>query len=229
MGFDDTKIIPKQHSTESMKSWEGAVQLNVGDKPFQINKYGKHFSIGDISFSPGPTAANVISDYYVAKHFGFELITNSVTSILSPLLTDLKDCALNTSSAQTIICDNIPNFQFENGPYHPIIEDLRSESLIKSFRKKIDEVTLNKSTREILLLRQEMEKSMDRYLYELILKTMDKKQVFKSICTSIVGQIPVIGNISGGLEGGLNVLNNIVVRNEAGWIGFVAKAKLTLD
>jgi hypothetical protein len=227
--FQIEKYISNETLRDSGISWKNAIELNVGTNRFGIDNHGRGFQIGSINASPNPTARNLIIDDFIANHFGLELITNSLTSILASSTTIDTKGELKNSLTQLLICENIPNFQLAEGPYHELIEDLRSESLLKSFRNKIDTVSENKSKTDLDLLKAEIEKSMDRYLYELIIKQVDRKQIFKSVSSAVIGQVPVLGNIYGGLEGGWNVYNSIKDRKEAGWIGFLAKARLKFD
>jgi hypothetical protein len=223
------KHIPQEILQKSYDMWDQAIELNVGNNNLGIDGHGNSFKIGGIGIYPNPTPQNLMIDDHIANHFGFELITNSKTSVLaSATKIDTKE-ELKNSLTQLLICENVPNFQLPEGPYHEVIEDLRTENLLKSFRKKIESVTENKSKEELSSLKKELEKSMETYLHELLLATIDKKQIFRSVASTIIGQIPIIGNVYGVLEGGRNVYNNIKDRQEAGWMGFLAKAKISFQ
>ena len=164
------KYIPRDTLVNSSDNLIKAIELNIGQERRRIDNHGRNFKIGKIDTTPNPTARNLIIDDFIASQFGFELIMNSLTSVLAtPAKIDIKS-ELENSLTQLLICENIPNFQLLEGPYHALIEDLRSECLLKYFRNKIEYVTENKSKEELLELKLELKKSMNKYLYELIIK-----------------------------------------------------------
>lgn len=222
------KYIPKDKMHITWDIWKPTVELNVGVGKNGVDNHGRSFNIGKIHATPNPTAINLILDDFLANYFGFELITNSVTSILANTTTSKKQNDLERNLIQFLLCSNIPNFQLIDGPYHVLIEELRTEDLLKEFRKKIDNTTQNRSNEDLNKLKLDLENSMNDYLYGLILKNLDQEQIYKALCNVTIGQIPVLGNIYGALEGGMTVYNNIKDRKEVGWIGFVAKSRLLI-
>ncbi|HYG49289.1 MAG TPA: hypothetical protein VD905_00225 [Flavobacteriales bacterium] len=209
--------------------WIKSIEINVGKERWGIDNHSRHFKLGKIGVIPNPTIGNLMIDDYIANHYHLELITNSYTSVLASSTNVKSEDGLKNSLTQLLICENIPNFQLESGPYHSFIDDLRSEPLLINFRKKIDEITKNKKPEEADNLKKELNKAMEIYQNELILKIMDKNQLFKSVGKFIIGKAPVVGNVYEGLNGGMEVYKNLKTKEGAGWIGFLAKSRLLQD
>lgn len=206
-------------------AWESTLKINLGNKVKGIDNHSRSIDYGKISFTPNPTALNLIIDDFIATEFGLELITNSATSVYAESTNKSLIGLSKTKINQHLICDNIPNFQLEDGPYHDFIEDLRSESLLKQFRTKIDELIKN-PIEDIQNLKEELNTAMEKYLYELFLKNLDQTQIFKGLLNAGIGQVPILGNIYSAFDGGKTIYTNIQNRKELGWMGFVAKARL---
>ncbi|WP_346986575.1 hypothetical protein [Chryseobacterium sp. POE27] len=204
--------------------WEKSMEMNIGPNNGYDN-HGRGFKLGNLDVSLNPSALNLMIDDYISQKFNFDLITNSVTNSIATSQNLNKNYSKNRLT-QILICENIPNFQLSDGPYHEIIDDLRSESLLKNFREKIDNISILKTETDFYKTKEELEKAMDVYLAELILKHLSNANIFKSTSSAVIGQVPILGNIYGVVEGGVEIYKNIKDRNEAGWIGFLANAKL---
>ena len=210
------------------ETFRNSVSLNMAGREDGIDNHGRPFMLGKLQTSPNPTPENLIVDDYIASKLGFELITNSITEQYA-LLTRSLENPDERILTQHLICENIPNFQLELGPYHELIEDLRSESLIKSFREKLAGKLDERDSKSIEQLKIELEKEMNDYLLRLIIKHVDKNRIYKGTSSAIFGQIPILSNVYSGIEGGMEVYNGIKDKKKVGWMGFLAKAKMKFD
>jgi hypothetical protein len=226
---DVIKSLPEGKNSIKWDHWKHGLELNLGNELPVVDNHGRSFLFGGLHTFPNPDPKNLLVDDFLASEFGMELITNTVTAPLSALTTASGTGHLETALTQLLICENIPNCQWKEGPYLPFIDDLRSENTIKKFRLKISEVTANKSPGDLIGLKTSLEKSMDRYLNELIIKQVDSQRIFKSIFNAIISWIPVLSDIYGRLDGGKQVLESIRNRKENGWMGFIAKSRLKMD
>ena len=212
----------------SFDTWGEAIELNLRDKKNYIDNHGRNFDFGKIKPTPNPTPINLMIDDFISEQLGFELITNSVTNnYVLNTVKNLENSDLRILT-QNIICENIPNFQLENGPYHELIEDLRSDNLVKKFRSQMESSLSISKGKTLAQIKSELEEQMNTYLYELILKKIDTSNIHKGIISAVGGQVPILSNVYSALEGGAMVYNNIKDRKEVGWMGFIAKAKLKM-
>jgi hypothetical protein len=192
--------------------------IDTSSRPFKIGNRLKHASADP---------RNLLIDDLIAREYGMQLITNSMTSgCLAALRKPERAKANELVLTQYLLCENVPNFQFKEGPYHALIADLRSDNLLENFRKRIQGVVARRPEESPAQLKKEMEDAMTRYLNELIIKTVDKKNIYVGVASAILGQIPVIGNVYGAFEGGAEVYERIKERTDVGWMAFIAKARL---
>ncbi|QIE58718.1 hypothetical protein G5B37_03815 [Rasiella rasia] len=210
-------------------NWNEAIELNLGDKKRFVDNHSRGYPFGKINPAPNPTPLNLMIDDHIAGKFGFELITNSVTNqyVLNTRKASKDSDLLNLT--QSVLCENIPSFQLEDGPYHELIEDLRSDEYLKRFRRELDLSLLTQENKSIQEIKTELEAKMSKYLNELILRELDEANIQNGIFNATVGQIPVLSNVYSGLDGGAQVLSTIQKRKEVGWMGFVAKVKNRLS
>lgn len=230
------KHFPKEDAQINWNMWKSSVRLNLDYDLFVqletrgIDNHSRMFFLGKTKQTPKPDPRNLLIDDFIATHYKLELITNSMTSsCLNAVSSTSVDQHAKLALTQNLICNNIPNFQLKDGPYHSFIEDLRSEELLKNFRKKIASAIEENPHYDIGELKKELESAMDKYLNELILKHISKKEIYKSAASTIIGQVPVLSNIYGGIEGGVKIYNTIKDRKQLGWMGFIAKSRLLQD
>lgn len=217
-----SKIIPAEKREEARSAYDRARHLNIQDG-WLADNHGRGISVGNDGAMPNPTENNLIIDDYIARQFGLELITNSYTYYAS---TTFVSHEVSRQLAHAVLAKNIPNFQMIDGPYHPLIDDLRSDSFLKDFRGKVKDLANTSDISVITNLSEQMEHQFDLYTTALVLKHFDKKRIFKGIADAVVGQVPILSNVYSAVDGGKTVFDAINARKNYGWVGFLANAKL---
>lgn len=217
-------------SLEGIKwsSWTDAIERNLKERKQYVDSHGRSFNLGNLNASPRPTPINLLIDDFLANQFNLELITNTVTNQYA-LTTKKFENTEERILTQYLLCENIPSFQLELGPYHELIEDIRSDKLIKNFRNKMTSVLSSNETKSIETLKENLEKEMTNYLHKLIIKQVDQKRIIKGSSSVIFGQVPILSNVYSGLEGGAEVYNGIKDRKTSGWMAFIAKVKQRIN
>jgi hypothetical protein len=188
-----------------------------------VKSQGKKFHLnGKAEVVPGCLIpSNYIFDHIIADTFNFDLVTNTFfQKAIKP-----KFSVLNQSSIATrLICDEFPNFQAVDGPYLDLIEDFRSDSALKSFRKKIT-LLENPDPQEIQPIIAALDSELRHAGESLIKEACGPGRIYKGLCNSIIGQIPLISNIFSALEGIHSIYKAIKERRQFQWMAFVSRSK----
>lgn len=215
--------IPNELSTQANSAYKNAISLNTNGS-WSLSVGGNNTSVYENVFFPEP-APDEFNKYYddkISEHFGFDLITNSLTSYMG-VVKLLGGSKLNLT--EKIITNSIPNFQFEEGPYHPMVEDMRSDPYLNSFREKVSTITEISSPTDIDGLCKDLDRQLNLYHDELVLKNLSKSQVFKGALAAIVGQVPIVGNVVSLLDGGVKMRDSVRNRRNYGWAGFISSIR----
>lgn len=165
--------------------------------------------VKDLPLRAGSLPENYMFDVLVKEQIErrsfhkVELIANSNVHLEEYLLQARK---LELSS--TLILNGIPNYLTRQGPYHPVVEELRDNKNLKYYRKwvmsahpRLLSVEMKEAQEAI---EQELldiqEKIMLRYFDEHSIKSLVKSSAKTIICASLE-TIPVVGPIVGGIVG----------------------------
>jgi len=223
------KLQIEQHdifSSENQLSWEEVLKINLGYVEEPIDNHGRGVEMGNLYFSLNSTPYNLNIDKFIAEKYGLELITSTITN---QMMKDDNRFNIAADLTQIMLVENIPNFQLLEGPYHPFLEELRKEELISYFRNKITDITLGKDFKDITKLKEDLNKQMDVYKDELVLKALSKTRVYKSALDAVTGQIPLLSNIYS-IGDSLNNLNSFVnERKINGWAGFIVQGRQIIN
>lgn len=211
-----TVALPMQIQHSSLVSQHSVVGRHVKSQGKELHLHGKAI------VRPGCLSVrNHILDRIVADTLRFDLVANSVfSSAVQPRLSAFE----HTSISQRLICAEFPNYQAVDGPYLELIEDFRSDSAIKSFRKRITSLE-TPDPHEIQPIIAALESEMQRAGERLIRDAANPMRIYKGICNSILGQIPVISTIFGALDAIHNIYKAIKDKKQLEWMAFVSRTK----
>jgi hypothetical protein len=214
-------LISKESQQKAWNSQLKSIQVNA-DEDWEVDVHSRWLSIGNGSSTPKPSEYNLMLDDYISSQFDLDLITNSYTSFAA---TEFIPTELSRQLAHLVIVDNIPNFQFLEGPYHPLIEELRSDGFLVEFKKKITHMSSGKNLDDLKKISSDLKIQFDDYSKSLISRALSKKRIYKGIADFVLGQIVILSNIYSALDGGNTIYNAINDRKSLGWAGFMANIK----
>lgn len=199
--------------------------------------------VKDLPLRAGTLPENYVFDVLVKEQIErrsfhkVEVIANSNVHLEEYLLQERK---LELSS--TLILNGIPNYLTRQGPYHPVIEELRDNKYLKYYREWIISTHPHLLSVEMKEAQEAIEQELQDIQKELMLRFFDEhsqESLVKSaaktvICTSLEA-VPVAGPIIGGIVG---MASDVVefasdameVRNADNdrWAAFTVEARNTL-
>lgn len=165
--------------------------------------------VKDVLLRAGTLPQNYVFDVLVKEQIEqrsfhkVEVIANSNVHLEEYLFQERK---LELSS--TLILNGIPNFLTRQGPYHPVIEELRDNKYLKYYRKWIMSAHPHLLSVEMKEAQEAIEQELQDIQQKMMMRYFDehsKKSLIKSsaktvICTSLEA-VPVVGPIIGGIVG----------------------------
>jgi hypothetical protein len=187
-------------------------------------KYDNHArsqKLGELILMATPGSyQNFLVDHYVANKFELELLENSVNS---QWMMNFEKSLLALQTSEKLLAPRIPSLQTMEGPYHPFVEDLRSDNLLKSYRTKLQDITKNAMFEELETLRKNLNNEYERIVAELASANFSNARIVDGAASLTLGQIPVVSNITSGIQGVREIAGTYKNRRDHGWIGFLTR------
>lgn len=182
--------------------------------------------IGNSEFMARYTIDNLILDIEILKrlkNMNFELVTNSFTQ---NYFYEENQVLKASRLSELIIIENIPNYLTPDGPYHPCIEDARSDSYLIDFRKWITNTTEKLNVEYVESFKKGVQSSIQRAQDELFLKYYDVKTHYKSIGKTLAGFVlssfvPGVGALHSLIEKEIELSK----QEESRWQAFIISSK----
>jgi len=187
----------------------------------RYDNHSRTQKFGELSVLPTPgNYANFIIDNYIATRFDLELAENTINA---EWLTEFRENILLVQTTQKILTERIPSLQTIEGPYHPIIEDFRKDSLLESYRNKVTEACQSHSYDQLPILCKKLGDEYDRMAAELAATRFGVSRLVDGGVSLSVGQVPVAGNVSSAIQGVREISGYFRDKKKRGWVGFIAR------
>ncbi|WP_142454277.1 hypothetical protein [Gracilimonas mengyeensis] len=187
----------------------------------RYDNHGRSQGFGELGIYPTPGSYdNFLVDHYIANKFGLELLENSVNA---KWMMSFEESLLTLQTSEKLLAPCIPSLQSLEGPYHPFVDDLRSDNLLMRYRSKIQEVSTNSKFEELDSLKQDLNDEYNRIVAELASSEFSNARIVDGAASLTLGQVPVISNITSGIQGVRELAKTYKNRKEKGWVGFIAR------
>ncbi len=183
--------------------------------------------IGDINVSANSVRLeNLIFDIELVNSMGeknVELITNSFSQ---RFLEEGNSPILKAKLTELLVISNIPNYLTPKGPYHPCVEECRSNQYLKDFRKWISSQPINPDANELKDIKEEVESTIQESQDKIFLKYLDRKTQYFSLGKKLV--YSTTNTIAPGFSiaaSAIEELSNFFEKGERRWQGFLVSTR----
>jgi hypothetical protein len=207
------------------EEWNAIIANTIGHR-WNYDNHATGLQFGELSLLPTPGQyVNLLIDRHIATTYDMDLVENSANAIWSRQV-DENDLELDVS--EKLLTSSVTSLQSIDGPWHPCIADLRSDRLLKEYRKKMQTVSID-DIRDIDQRVDELSKEFEKITQHIVQEHFETTGLFKSSAMFLLGLVPYVGNVIG--AGGLlkEIHDKIKARKEKGWVGFLGKAQHTLN
>ena len=200
---------------------------------YWINKASNHthtLNFGEgTRYAGEPNIFNLELDLIIMDNLeldNLELITNSITN--SMFVDQSIESLKNSTLSEYLILQNIPNYLTPAGPYHPCIEEVRSNNCIEAFRNWIssNDVTIGKE--ELTDFKGSVEDELQTARVEVFDRYIKESNFFYSIGKSLISDL--IGLAIPGVSTMTTVGENILSKKKKyKWQSFIVSAREGLN
>lgn len=190
-----------------------------------FDSHSRSFLLGNEKVTPRPDELNVLIDDMISRRYGFDLITNTRTTAFCKINMNTH---MSLQVTHNLLCEDLPYFQLNDGPYHPLLEDIRTDSNISRFRKKITEACTEKDLSQLKDVKADLQKQIDDFTQRVIMNKLSGTQIFKGACDITLGQVPILSNVYSGLTGGKTIYDSLKNKHDNGWIGLITNGRYAL-
>ncbi|MBL7821456.1 MAG: hypothetical protein JNL65_12655 [Saprospiraceae bacterium] len=206
------------------ESWKDVIKRTIGLR-WSYDNHSSNMQFGELRMTPTPgNYLNLLVDRYVAAMHEMDLVENSANLFWSQ---EVDNVQLKLSISEKLLTSSIVSLQTINGPWHPEIHNLREDSLLKKYRQKIQDVSVNEIN-DVDKRIGELSKEFEKISLKIVSEQFETTGLFTGTAMFLVGLIPTIGNIIGGGQVLNDIYSNIKLREQKGWVGFLGRAKSSL-
>ncbi|WCL51465.1 hypothetical protein [Leptospira sp. GIMC2001] len=218
--------IPKDEQKElgrfPFEDWNKIIVSTLGND-WRYDNHSRSFKFGEFNILPTPgNFQNLLIDRYIASKHGMTLVENSANSLWS---REFNESHLQMKISERLINASTTSIQTLEGPWHPSIEELRNDNLLKLYRNKIDNQLSVEDITNLDNKIQELSNEFDSIVNRIVRDKFNKISVGKSAALYFLGLIPTAGNFIGGFGLLKETVDLIQARNNEGWTGFLGQAK----
>lgn len=206
-------------------TWNQIIEGTIG-KRWNYDNHARSLKFGELLLGPTPGRyENLLVDRHIAADFGMDLVENTVNSVWS---RDVDERQLRMEISERILQARIASLQTVDGPWHPVIQDLRSDSLLKSYRRRIGNIKDIKDFTDLDVRLTELSAEFERVTRKLVNDHLETASLGKSGIMFLLGLIPGAGDAIGALGFLKEIADKLAIRREAGWVGFLGKAQVAV-
>jgi hypothetical protein len=221
---DAFKDIENSFGDFPFKDWEGVIANTIGLR-WNYDNHARGLRFGELSVLPTPGRyENLLLDRHIATSYDMDVVENTANALWSRKFDKTQ---LQLILSDKLLRSSIISLQTVDGPWHPAIADLRSDGLLKQYRRKLQTSSVD-NVHDIDQRVGELSAEFEKITTKIVEEHLDTTGLFKSIAMFVVGLIPYVGNIISGGEMLKNVHDKIIARRDCGWVGFLGKAQQKL-
>lgn len=181
--------------------------LRIGSIEANANAVGLEHMLFDLEVVERLNNPNV---ELVANSFGQHWLEESNPQIREAALT------------QVLTIENIPNYLTPRGPYHPSIDEARSNPYLADFRKWVVSTARSSGTEELQEVKGEVEEAIRRSRDDIFLRYLDPRTQYLSVGKTLGGG--ALDVFIPGMSTAVNLIQNINdmrEKNALKWQGFL--------
>lgn len=191
-----------------------------------VDNHTHGLSIRGIKANGNASFTNLAIDMLVVSKLNdpsLELIANCR---LQPEIENSKVDIAQAKLTELLVINNIPNYLTLQGPYHPVIEEVRADKYLSDFRIWISQRPKHTSPQEILEMKQDIEQALQNAQEEVFLKNLNPKRHFTSVGKAMLGDalgllFPLSGTVNAIAESTIDAANE----TSQYWQGFLVGAR----
>lgn len=200
---------------------------NVGvTEGMNVDNHSHGLQIGPIRQQANASLTNFAIDQFVCSKLSDKNIELVANSRIQPTLEFSGVPSETIQLAELLVLNNIPNYLSKNGPYHPVIDEVRENKYLVDFRKWISDFPKMTSQAEVREMKKEVEQALQDAQDQLFLKHLEPARHFKSVGKAMLGDaigiaFPLAGTVTALAEAGVDLASS---KNQR-WQGFLVGAR----
>lgn len=219
------KDILREYGPFPWDTWKDVIGSTIGLR-WSYDNHARRLKFGELHLLPSPGRyESLLVDRFVATEFGMDLVENTANAVWSQ---DLDEQTFKTTVSEKLLSSSFTSLQTIDGPWHPAIADLRSDSLLKSYRRRIELVENSTDLLEVDKRLTELSVEFDSVTRKIVEEHYNTSSLGKSTASFLVGLMPAVGNAIGALGLAKEVSDKLIARRNSGWVGFLGRANSKL-
>ena len=195
-----------------------------------VDNHHRRIQYAGITATPDPRRpSNLLIDQYLSSLCGLDFIANTATSrVLHNPTAGSNDILKSDNLKLQVTSDLIPCYLSESGPYIEYIDDLRASPYIKDFRRKMNQVVIERPNEPSRTLSADIRHEFEEFRNNCLKARIDTKRIFASCVVDIafvfLETIPY-ATLSKSIYDSISNLRRFRISKKYRWTGFLADAE----
>ena len=194
-------------------TWETHVDRILGNhREWRCDNSGRPFKYGEILLRPTPgSAENLLFDKFLCSQYGMDLAENTPNAVANSVFDEEL---LKLTLSQRLLATRIPSLYSLQGPWHPVIADIRSDPFLKDFRRKIQSSQGLENLESVDEKLRDLCREYEKQVRKSVVQRFSTADIYYSTASFILGFVPVVGEIVSTTEWGRNLIQKIRTRGQ---------------
>ncbi len=240
--LDEERRLPKLTAAEveqaAARGWSGDFAESLEMRPFReaidsqgpldemnVDNHTHGLEIGPIQRQANADASSLAIDMLVCARLADPTVELIANSRFQPQIETHFYGANHAHLAEILAIEGIPNYLTPQGPYHPIVDEVRQNKYLSDFRHWISSQPKNVSRTEAKEMKTEVERALMDAQEQAFLRHLDPRRHFESVGKAMVGDalgllFPLTGTVSAIMESTVGAAHD----KSQYWQGFLVGA-----
>ncbi len=208
------------------EEWTRVIDATIGSR-WNYDNHSRSLKFGEFELLPTPGRyENLLIDRFIAAEYGMDLVENTANAIWSQ---QMDEESLHMQLSEHVLHAKIKSLQTMDGPWLPVIEELRNNSHLQSYRARIGAVSDLKELPELEAKIEELSDEQERMLVRHSEERTDLDgNVTNDGTKFLVGSLPAVGTAMSGVMLAHAVIEQLRTSARESWVTFVGQARLDM-
>jgi hypothetical protein len=214
--------VPSEPSSFPWELWKNAVAAAIGLR-WNYDNHARPLRFGELNLLPTPGRyENLVVDRLIASRYDMDLAENVPNANWS---RQYERDHLRMSVSERALSARLCSLQTIEGPWHDMIADLRSDSLLKAYRNKISGIEDITDPTQLDDRLQVLSDEFERETRKIVSAHFQTANICVNTILFLVGIIPTVGTFIGGGNLIREIIQQLQRRREKGWVGFLSNVE----
>jgi hypothetical protein len=179
----------------------------------------------------------IVTDLWILDRYrelSLDLILNPFTAETALTVPNsrqnLENVFAQAEAAEKLLTTNaFHDFRGNDGPYHPMMEDLRDDPTLKAFRKWLSEAGSRWDNKDFATIKSDVDEVLSDFTSKALLSQVERPGIVETVLS--LAKDPILQLVTGAnlIEAASKFMRAKNNADEHSWKAYIGRARITLD